>query len=299
MCYYRCSYFSHNFSMLKDTKSPEIDGTAKQDNIFDELSSNIDIKNEVEKQENRKDKWVFYYLKLGSSGLIVFNMLLFFFIILFSAYSYIQGTTTARNFSFLSPVCKVFISKFNENGSCYSVNYLLTQEKENLESLKEKQAFEIASIFWDLYSFENFHLSKKMVFLLERSANRLEPTKIILAFDELKNRYSSVDKSEISCNELEVSQDNILEMNCDVYSSDWDTKIVTFKDGIKTFKQWGGTSISKAVSFIDFLKNYEESPFRVLEQNNTFTSEEVQLPPYTQKTSIELSLEYNTFNIDN
>jgi len=76
-----------------------------------------------------------------------------------------------------------------------------------------------------------------MVFLLERSANRLEPTKIILAFDELKNRYSSVDKSEISCNELEVSQDNILEMNCDVYSSDWDTKIVTFKDGIKTFKQ--------------------------------------------------------------
>ena len=42
--------------MLKDTKSPEIDGSLKQDNIFDELSSNIDIKNEVEKQENRKDK---------------------------------------------------------------------------------------------------------------------------------------------------------------------------------------------------------------------------------------------------
>lgn len=285
--------------MLNDKQSPETNSSPKEENIFDELSSNMDIKNEVERQESKKDKGAFYYLKLWSSWLIVFNMLLFFFIILFTGYSYVQGTTTARNFSFLSPVCKIFISKYNESWSCYSSNYLLAQQQLNLEELKKEQAGEIATIFWDLYSFENFHLSKKMVFLLDRSANRLEPTKIILAFDELKNRFSSVDKSEISCNELEITLDNILEMDCAIYSSDWDTRIVTFKDGIKTFKSWGGTSISKAVSFIDFLKSYEESPFRVVEQNTTFTSEEVQIPPYTQRTNIELSLEYNTFNIDN
>lgn len=287
--------------MQKETPSENLDisSVPSQDNIFDELSSNMDIRKEVEKHESRKEKGAFYYIWLVSSWLIAVNMILFFIVILFMTYSYVQSTTTSKNFAFLAPICERVISNVNDIWSCYSVNYLLIRENGKLEALKEQQANDVARIFWDLYSFENFHLSKKMVFLLDRTTNRLQPTKILSAFDELKNRYSSVDKSEITCGRLELSMDNILKVSCDIYSSDWDTKVITFQNGIKTFINWWGTSISKAASFIDFLKNFEESPFRVMQQNTVFSSEEVQTPPYTQKTTIVLALEYSTFNIDN
>lgn len=54
--------------------------------------------------------------------------------------------------------------------------------------------------------------------------------------------------------------------------------------------------MSKAISFIDYIENDEFSPFRVKTKTEQFTSQSVQKPPYTQKTSIELELEY--FNAD-
>lgn len=168
-----------------------------------------------------------------------------------------------------------------------------------LSKIEKTQAEEIASIFTDLYSKNNFHLSRKMVFLLDSSINRLKPTQILSEFDRLKNMYSSIDKSEITCFDIEISEKNILSLSCDVFSSDWDNAVVVFKDGIKTKKSGGGTSITKAASFIDFLRFYDESPFTVLQQDEDFSSVEVQNPPYTQKTSIELVLQYNTLHTKN
>jgi hypothetical protein len=50
--------------MQKETPSENLDisSVPSQDNIFDELSSNMDIRKEVEKHESRKEKGAFYYI---------------------------------------------------------------------------------------------------------------------------------------------------------------------------------------------------------------------------------------------
>jgi len=85
-----------------------------------------------------------------------------------------------------------------------------------------------------VYALENFNLSKKVVFLLDTSKNKLRASEIITSFDEIKNQYSPVDKEEISCYDLSISDQKVLTITCDVFSSDWDTKIVSLKDGIKS-----------------------------------------------------------------
>lgn len=270
----------------------------EEENIFDELSWEPQEQNEELKENTEKEKrWLYDYLKIYSSIALWLNIILFICIILFFVYNYLQKSEEKLTYNFPSFVCQALLwEASNKVSGCSGVEYTLSSLKQDIKSEKQKQVEKIVPLIGDLYSFENFRFSKKMAFLIEKSTNRLQPSAILSSFDELKWKYASVDKSEIECSNIVIEQENILKINCDIYASDWDTEIFYFEDGVKKTNTWWWGSMSKAISFIDYIENDELSPFKVKSKTEQFTSESIQKPPYTQKTSIELELEY--FNTD-
>ena len=79
------------------------------ENIFDEFTNSQDIKDEIAKTENLKQKDMYYYLKKLNSVFFIANMLLFIFIILGALYIYVQEKETKKEYSFLSPICNLFL----------------------------------------------------------------------------------------------------------------------------------------------------------------------------------------------
>ena len=264
------------------------------ENIFNEFSDNIDLKKEVEKIEQNKQKWSYYYIKFFGSFFFSLNIILSLCIGIFGLYYYVQLESDSE-YAFLSPVCNVFLWWNGYTGNtCKWVSNVLDEYNTNIENEKISQAQKIIPILWDVYALENFNLSKKVVFLLDTSKNKLRASEIITSFDEIKNQYSPVDKEEISCYDLSISDQKVLTITCDVFSSDWDTKIVSLKDGIKSTIPWWGTSITRASSFIYFIENLSWSPFKIINKPSSLSSEKVSSGPYTLKTTITLDLEYYT-----
>lgn len=262
------------------------------ENIFNEFTENINLKKEVEKIEEKSKKDMYYYLKHSNSVLFSMNVLAAFLLILFSAYYFVQNSQN-REFSFLSPICAVFLwSAHRDIWGCSGIVKALAESEEKLKLHQDMQVEMITPILWDVYTLENFNLSPKVTFLLDKTENRVRPTEILKSFDEIKNSYSPIDKQEILCYDLEISSERILSLSCDVFSSDWDTKILSLKDGVSTIIPWWGTSITRASSFIHFIENTTDSPFRIIASPDSLSSVNVSSWPYTLKTNISLQLEY-------
>jgi hypothetical protein len=59
-----------------------------------------------------------------------------------------------------------------------------------------------------------------VVFLQDKTANKLKTLEILSAFDDLKNKFDNVDKEKIQCDNLEINNTNkILSMDCIAYSA--------------------------------------------------------------------------------
>jgi hypothetical protein len=110
------------------------------------------------------------------------------------------------------------------------VSYTLQDQEGLLSQAIEGQASQVLPMLGQAYSIQNFNLSKKVSFLLEKNSTRLKPLEILDAFDELKNIFSPTDKGEIQCYDISIVEDS-LSITCDAFSSDWNTDIVTINDG--------------------------------------------------------------------
>ena len=264
------------------------------DNIFDEFSVSTNIDEEVKKAEEAKNKDIYYYFKKISRVLLVLNILLFIFIAISVVYIYIQTQQEKKEYSIFTPICSLFLGKMDiGDGSCYGVTPVLQEYTEKISQETQLQTQKILPLLSDVYSIENFNFSRRADFLLEKSDDRLKSLEILSAFDTLKNTFAPRDKSEISCYNISISSDNIIQLTCDAFSSDWDNSIVNLEEGSVTTLVWWGTSISRASSFIHFIENFESSPFQVLEKPQEFSVENIQNGPYTKKTTIQLQLYYN------
>ncbi len=263
-------------------------------NIFDEFTwDEGEMKQWEQEWEEKEKKWWYDYLSIYSNILVWINIGLFVCFLIFLVYNHVQKSEKALNYRVPPFVCSLLLwdsSKYVE--SCNGITYTQNTLQQDVDEVKQQQAQLIEPLIGDVYGFENFQFSRKMAFLIEKSKNRLEPSKILAAFDAIKWKYASVDKSEIECYDIMIEQGNILQIRCDIYASDWDTEIFYFENGIKKTNTLGWGSISKAISFIDYIENDAFSPFQVRAKTQKFISEVVQKPPYTQKTSIELELEY-------
>ena len=273
----------------KTNSNTQIDST----NIFEDFKADAQLWKDVQAQEQKAAKDVFYYLKLATGWLKVINLITVLCICVFLLYSFFQNRESFENYSFLWPVCHLFLWDVAWDVSgCYSLASFSNQAHQDLELKKQSQFERVLPLFEHVYELDNFTSSREVNFLLGTSQSRLRPMKILSDFDTLKNKFEPIDKSKVQCFDIVIRDDMTMSARCEAYSSDWDSDI-TGADNTKS----SGTSISVASSFIDFVDNAQWSQFNVMSKQKVFDFETVSGNGiYTKKTSFDLELQYTDTN---
>ncbi|MDP2396330.1 MAG: hypothetical protein Q8S84_07930 [bacterium] len=75
-----------------------------------------------------------------------------------------------------------------------------TKYKTRLENAQQMQIKGILGILEKLYEVENFTKTKEIIFLSDKSNNKLKVLEILEKFDNIKNQFNAVDKQKIQCN---------------------------------------------------------------------------------------------------
>lgn len=247
------------------------------DNIFDELSSDIDNSsfNNFDLKEERLNK----YSKISR---FVFSLLLIWFI-LSSFYIFVQKSS--NNFSFLSPVCSFISWVESESWECFWVYKNLEDNQRTLDTTMLSQASKASSVLSKAYSLDSFIKSREVVFLLERWEFRLKPFEIIEKFDKEKNSFLSLNKRLIQCNNVVINSDMVMDIDCEVYSSSWNK-------WDNNTKQWSSVSIASS-----FQRHFQNSDnFTLLDPQKRFDVVNITWWVFTQMTPLHLRLKYSNSN---
>ncbi|MCH8518613.1 hypothetical protein LAT59_02540 [Candidatus Gracilibacteria bacterium] len=277
--------------MPEEKKSPPEVG-----NIFDDFVIDEGLKKEVEKEEQASKKDVFYFITKGNIIFSTINIILLLFVVLVFGYIFVQKSEEAGIYSFLEPFCTAFVGRGDIYSSgCSSVTYTSMQYKQLIEREEGAQIDLLAPLLADVYSLEDFFSSRRVDFTLDTSFSRLRPLEILEEFDSLQAQFAPIDKLEVYCPDISMDSDLRIELSCISYSSDWDRSLSRLEDGIlRQTDNIGGTSISKAANFIDFIENTPGSRFRIVDRPTTFSSITTQFGQYTKRTNFRFVVEYQS-----
>jgi hypothetical protein len=94
-----------------------------------------------------------------------------------------------------------------------------------LTDLKDKQSMEVLSLLVEIYKTENFNKSKEIIFLNDRSKNKLKALSILNKFDSLKYNYDPLNMQRIQCNDFTITDDLLLETSCEAFSNNYEKNI--------------------------------------------------------------------------
>jgi len=283
----------------ENIKTPESNQT---DNIFAELSWELDFwkKEDIIEVKIVKDKE--YYLTQTKTVLSVVNIILFISLILWFLYVKAQNNETNYSKAFLDPFCLFILWDLKEKNTwdyCSSISALSIDYDSKINQLKNDIAERLSKIILTLLKVENFTNSSEISFLLNNKLTKLKVLDILNDFDKLKNAFSWDDKKLVSCDSIKINWDNTFEATCNIYSSSWE-RIDNFNwlwivwdtwDRKTSLIEW--TSISVAASFLNFIEKNPEYNFQLIEKQKIFDSEVVWEGPYVKKTKIELKMKYN------
>ncbi len=281
------------------------------DNIFKELSWNIDFwKQEVEDNTvNQKDKW--YYMNLSSNILSIINIFLVFFIIWFFFYFSVQKDSSYQNSSLIDPFCFLILwdnrADIDSWEYCYSVAWLTQKFSSKISELKnaivlwkDKNKW-LDSIFYDLYNIENFKSSKEWEFLISNKLNKLKVIDILNDFDKMKDDFLGWSVWNIECKDVKITQEGEMSISCESFSSTW--QLADAKENIwiiwNSWEIWkkddliGWTSITLAASFLNFIEKNSSYNFELIDKQKIFSSEFAWEWAYVKKTKFDLKLKYN------
>lgn len=287
----------------KEIKEENIDDT-KIDNIFKELSWELDFWSEevIEEKTTKKDK--IYYLKLVSNILFYVNIVMFIFAIVFYSYIKIQNNPLNYSKTYIDPFCFLFLWDLENKNTwdyCSSVSALKKDFENKTNTLKQEIVDKLVKISTDLYAIENFVNTVEVNFLLSNNNNKLKIIDILNDFDRMKNDFTSKDKKIISCQNMKINNDNIVDVNCSIYSTSWEridnnwNWIIWVSWDRSSMIEW--TSISVAASFLNFIQKNSTYNFQLIQKPKTFISNIVIWEwPYVKKTDVSLKLKYNNFN---
>ena len=262
--------------------------------IFDDFSIDENLKKEVKKEESNSSKDIFFYLSKANIVFSSINLVVILLLILLSGYIFVQRSTSPWMYTFLEPLCAVFVWRNDiYNSWCASVTYSLAEYKRVLTSQEEAQLELILPLIADIHAIEDFFSSRRVSFVLDTSVSRLKPLEVLEAFDALQSEFAPIDKLEVFCPQITMNSSGIIDFTCQAHSSSWDRSLTRLQDGIRiqTENKWG-TSISKAINFIDFIENSPWSRFRIVDRPLTFTSESVQFWNYTRRTNFRFTAEF-------
>ena len=268
----------------------------EESDIFEWFASDEDLLQDVSEFEKDQSKDVYDYANITGNVCKILNVILFVTILLLGAYVYIQKNESYTNSKLLDPFCNIFLWNVELSDTyCSSISSALVSLNTQLDTKQTSQFKKISDIIGPLYLSTDFINSSEVVFLYDKTRQRLRPLKIISEFDRLKNEFETADKSALSCYDIEISE-NIMSAKCDTYSSDWDKNII-LPDGETQWSIWG-TSISIASSFLDYIEK-NSSAIRVIDKPKYFSSESVSGENwgYTKKTTFFLKFEYIDSNL--
>lgn len=263
-------------------------------NIFDDFSIDESLKKEVEKHTEDAKKDIFYYISKLNIVFSTVNIIWIFIVILFFWYIFVQKSEQQWMYSFLEPLCPIFLWRGDIYTSwCSSISSTLRQYNDLVKQEEQAQIDLLAVLIPDVFSLGDFFSSRRVDFAMNSWISRLRPLEILAEFDSLQAQFSPIDKLEVNCQLIRMTKDSTIDLNCTSYSSEWDTSIYRLEDGIlrQTQNAWW-TSISKAANFIDFIENSPGSRFRIVERPNSFTTEGTQFAPYTRMTNFSFTVEY-------
>ncbi|MDP2090424.1 MAG: hypothetical protein Q8K30_02400 [Candidatus Gracilibacteria bacterium] len=275
-------------------KKTEINKGIDTSNIFDDFSQDSSLIEEVDKlkKENNKDK--FYYLSKTAHVLQTIFWILFFILIILFSYIYIQNNKNISDSNLLDPLCFVFIGDIkNDDTFCSSISSLNTKYKTRLENAQQMQIKGILGILEKLYEVENFTKTKEIIFLSDKSNNKLKVLEILEKFDNIKNQFNAVDKQKIQCNGISIDANtSTISMSCSAYSAGYERGFKGFDASDDNFIK--GTSISIASSFLNFITK-KADVFTIIDRQKVFKSESIlgEKTDFTNKTSFNLKLKYN------
>jgi len=253
-----------------------------------------------EKNSPPKKKKKLEYIQTIISSLFFIQLILLIGIIVASGYIYIQKQDTYVNIDFLSPICLLLLwSDLSEkntnigNHSCSSLAGLKTSYIDNTGTLKKELIDEINNFFTEDYKIENFWASSEIYFLTNNKINRLRVLNILNEFDRLKNEFTGKNKSTVQCIDIRITDESIVHLKCQFIGSVWISGIIGNKADINNNKT-SGTTISYAMSFLNFIEQHPQSHFQVLEYPSTLTIEDTEAR--FKETSIEFKLKYSQIN---
>ena len=275
-----------------DNINNEIDSS----NIFDEFVDDSSLIEEVDKVKRDRNRDLFYYISRSWAVLqTIFWLWLIVIIILFS-YIYIQKNDweNFKNSNILDPFCIIFLWDIPKNETfCSSISSLKKSYEEELENTENQQVESILGILKRLDEVANFNNTNEVLFLLDKSQNKLKVLNILEKFDNLKNEFDKIDKQKIQCNSLIIdSKKEILSMDCTAYSA-WFEKWLRWYDGtVNNLVKW--SSLSIANSFLNYIQK-QSKDFLIVDRQKIFKSETTiwEKTDFTNKTSFNLKLKYN------
>ncbi len=271
-----------------EKKQDNIDST----NIFEEFSQDEKLKSEVKNTQKQKDKGTYYYLWIMNGILKSINIVMIFVFIVAGAYVYIQNNDEIRNIPYLDPICWLLIdTEFIPKGeSCSSISSLNKVYWEINKSMSDKYYTKIANAIEDVYFVSNFAFSNEVLFLLDRTKNRISPLSILEKFDKLKNEFEPINKGKILCSNVKISWEGVLSIDCNAFSSRWDRNIVWLSWKNQKNENVSGTSISIASSFINYIEK-NSTDFVLINKQKEFSFTDVaDYWWYSRKTNFKINL---------
>jgi len=271
-----------------ENKPNNIDST----NIFEEFSQDEDLKTEVKNTQEKKERWTYYYLWILSGIIKTFNIVGIIVALIAGGYLYIQNNEEITNVSFLEPICWLFVGKdyVSSEPWCSSVSSLAKKYEGLNIDVSKKYYWMVANAIEDVYYVSNFAFSNDVLFLLDKTTNRLSLLGMIEKFDTLKNEFEPINKGKILCSNIEISSDGMFSIDCSAFSSRWDRNIVWLSWKNQKSENVSGTSISIASSFINYIEKKSED-FIIIDKQKEFSFTDVaNYWGYSRKTDFTLNV---------
>lgn len=261
-------------------------------NIFDEFET-WELKEEFHIKKLKEKKDTYDYISIIAWVLSTWFWIGLFIVWGLYWYISIQENNQLNNSSILNPICLVIVWKtpLPNDSHCMSITVMEEEYNNKLTDLKDKQSIEILSLLVEIYKTENFNKSKEIIFLNDRSKNKLKALSILNNFDSLKYNYDPLNMQRIQCNDFEITDDLLLKTSCEAFSNNYEKNIKWF-DGTDNEKI-SGTSISIANSFLNYIDK-QSDVFILIDRQKSFKSEGIfsEDTNFSKKTMFSLTLQY-------
>lgn len=278
----------------KEKKDKNLVSDFDDSDIFADFSWDQKLKEEVKEFNIKQKRDLFDLIEVFSWIFRAINLLLFIVVFVLFWYVYIQKDDKFSNSAIIDPICFLFVwdENIKEKDLCSSISYTSNYYKNKVKDLKESQFKKIFSIIWEVYKSENFTKSREVVFLKDNLDKRLMPIQILNNFNKLLSDFNW-DQKKITCENLSINSENILEANCKA-SKDW------WKNDLDWFsydnKKYFWSSISLTISFLNYISK-SGSNFSLTEKQKDFSSETASWSLDVNTTNFNLKLKYSNTNL--